>query len=208
MKIRQLFLSIILTTAFFVPSAHADPWSAIAHFAGGLAGDVVKSYFKPKLKISEADILQKRIDILEHRYKKYDMSKGKPYNYKEIGDLIISLNNMTQAMNNRVDALDGKYTALEQRVAALEKQRSLALKVQSATAPKVTTPNNSYYVPAPSSTKVVTNNSQPHAETSGNNEKVVDCSTTSVVQELMDCYSPQASAADLYLEKAYHSLIK
>lgn len=60
------------------------------------------------------------MDILEHRYKNYDVSKGNPYNYKEVGDLILSLNNMTLAVTQRVKNLEGKAANLEQRLAKLE----------------------------------------------------------------------------------------
>ena len=199
MAIKQKILSIVLITLFLSPTVHADAWGSIVHFAGGLAGDVVKVYFRPKLKFNEVDIIQKRMDILEHRYNKFDVSKGKPYNYKEVGELIASLNGMTQALTKRVGSLEGKMHDLELRIAKLE-----TLQKQAVVKPLPKPPLATYYSPTlvSVSARRVKNTKVASAE------KVINCATTTVVNELMNCYSPVASKKDTELEAAYHSLLR
>jgi hypothetical protein len=203
MKIKQYFYPIILTAFLLSPSAHADAWSAIAKFAGSLAGDVVKNYFRPSVNLSEVDILERRLDILEYKYKKFDVSKGKPYNYKEVGDLIVSLNSMTQALTARVGSLEGKYAALEQRVAALEKKQ---------TQPHSTRTSQSVVPAVPASVSQGSGTAASnHGDNAGDVSPVVvsagiDCATTTNAAELLNCYSPEIPAKDPELEVAYYSL--
>lgn len=182
MTIRQFFLLFFLTSPLLSPSVHADPWGSIVHFAGSVAGDVVKGYFKPTLKLSEADVIKKRMDMLEYRYKQFNTSKGKPQDYKEVGELIISLKNMTIALTTRVGNIESELQHLEQRIAVLEaKHRQEVQHINTA-------PTSSYYTP-PTVIKntVATTNKFINIE---NNTHTIDCSTTTIVEELMNCYSP------------------
>ena len=220
MKLKQHFLSITLLTLLTLilsPTVHADAWNSIVHFAGGLAGDVVAGYFKPKIKYNDVDIIKKRMDILEHRYKNYDVSKGKPYNYKAVGDLILSLNNMTVAMTQRVGNLEGKVASLEQRIAKLEAlQKSMvnqpvkAPSVSRVTVKEYYKPQQAFHKPKP--IKVAKAVSKQKAVSTQKPERVINCDTTQVVKELMNCYSPIATKKDLKqdreLTEAYQALSK
>lgn len=207
MKLKQYFLPVTLLALSLSPTAHADAWNAIVHFAGGLAGDAVAGYFKPIVKYNDVDIIKKRMDILEHRYRNYDVSKGKPYNYKEVGDLIISLNSMTVAMTQRVGSLEGKVASLEQRIAKLEALQKRLVRKPVKAAPSVPTETTSYYTPQkPASIKIAKAVKNPKVE------RVINCDTTQVVKELMNCYSPIKTKKELKqdkeLKEAYQSLSK
>jgi hypothetical protein len=202
MVIRHKILIVLFSLIFLSAPVYADPWNSIVHYAGRVAGDVVKGYFRPGIRFNEVDIIKKRMDILEYRYAKFDISGGKPNDYKEVGELIISLKNMTLALSTRVGNLEGKMQNLEQRIAVLEAKHRQVVHHKPA-------PQQSYYTPPAVSTAAPQTRNDKPLKTASND--TINCSTTTVVEELMNCYSPIAPIApekDSELEAAYQALSK
>lgn len=214
MNFSRSIYTLVFCGLMISPAAQAEPWDSVARFAGGLAGDVVKNYFKPYLKRSDVDYLNKRIDVLEYKYQQYDISSGKPYNYKEVGDLIISLNNMTLALTGRVGNLEGKVASLEERIAALEKLQAKPVYVAKPVDSNHIAKHAEASTPSASDTTVAEVDNSDYYQPDPlpeENPAAVDCETTTDVSNLFYCYSPEVSAKsgdEVDWEAVYQSLFK